>query len=139
MKRLRLASLAVIASIVQPISSRATARDALDAWLLHSAQQAAEIDDAQSRRLRDDLARYRSTVDALRERFRAQMKTLDGKVKSMASDADVQASLDALLSTAKAIAAERQKLVDQTAAYLTPTQRAKIALDLAGHRLRRTP
>ncbi|MDE2237297.1 MAG: hypothetical protein KGK30_05360, partial [Elusimicrobia bacterium] len=140
-RRLPLACLVLLLPIALPVllPARTLGRAALDAWILHGAQRAGRLNPSQQRRLREDVGRYHDAVDALRERFRKRMRRLREQVDEKAPDAELRASLNVLLDLADQIAAQRRKLAQRTASYLTPTQRARIALDLAGRGLRRTP
>lgn len=117
----------------------AGARSALDSMVVARAQASGGLDEAQTQRLRAAFALYRADLEKLRAVFREELKRLDAKVKGGASDAELNASLAELERTYRDMLAERRKLVEDTAGYLTPLQRAKISLDLAGKRLKRTP
>lgn len=114
-------------------------RAAVESLILSRAENAGGLDQAQTTKLRDAWALYHANVERLRQRFRDQLKGLDAKVKANAPAAELDASLAQLEKTYRAILDERAKFAEGTRRYLTPGQRAKIAIALSGKKLKRAP
>lgn len=90
-----------------------------------------ELTDEQAAKFKEAVKAHEEAMKPLGRQMKETMKKLAEQVKSKASDADLQASLDALKSAHKAMAAEQEKFHDALAVFLTPTQRAKMAVGWA--------
>lgn len=139
MRRALAAAGAALLLAALPSAAGAGARGALDSMMINRAREAGGLDEQQAQKLRSAVALYRANVERLRDAFRGHMKTLESQIKAGAPDAEVSKTLALIESTYRSIMAERHKLVEDAAGYLSPSQRAKIALDLAGRGLKRAP
>jgi Spy/CpxP family protein refolding chaperone len=70
----------------------------------------------------------------LREQSKESGRKLEEEVRGLASDKEIQATLDQLDADRKAMAAEHQKLESSLASILKPYQRAKMRLLMAGRK-----
>ena len=139
MRLLAAAVVILLASAAAPAPARAGARSAIESMMVNRARETGQLDETQTQKLRSAVALYKANVERLRETYRGLMRTLDGQLKAKAPDAEIAATLEKVEAAYRAITAERHKLVEDTAAYLTPVQRAKIVLDLSGRNFKRTP
>jgi Spy/CpxP family protein refolding chaperone len=89
------------------------------------------LTDEQSAKLKDAMKANGEAMKPLFRQVRDAMTKLDDKVKDKAPDADIQAALDAVKAAHKAIAAHQEKFHETLASFLTPTQQAKMLLDMA--------
>lgn len=94
-------------------------------------KKALELTDDQAAKLKDAMKAHGEAMKPLWQQTKDAMKKLGEQLKSKAPDADIQASLDDLKSAHKAISAEEEKFRDGLASFLTPTQRAKMAMGMA--------
>ncbi len=94
------------------------------------------LTDDQAVKLRDAMKGHGAAMKPLFSQARKTAQKLAEQVRAQASDSDITASLDALKAAHKAIAEEETRFRDGLASFLTPTQRAKMALD-AMRRMRR--
>lgn len=89
------------------------------------------LTDEQAGKLQASMKAHHEAMRPLWLQAKDTMKKLGEQLKSKAPDAEIQASLDALKSAHKEIAAEDEKFRDGLASFLTPTQRAKMTLGMA--------
>ena len=94
-------------------------------------KKALGLTDDQAAKFKDAMKAHGEAMKPLWQQAKDAMKTLGGQLKSKAPDADIQKSLDGLQAAHKAIAAEEEKFRDGLASFLTPTQRAKMAVGMA--------
>ncbi len=88
------------------------------------------LSDEQAAKFKDAVKAHQDALKSLREQMRDGMKKLAGQVKDKADDKEIAASLDALESGRKDIEEENHKFSAATAAFLTPTQRAKMLIGM---------
>ncbi|MFI5350582.1 MAG: Spy/CpxP family protein refolding chaperone [Elusimicrobiota bacterium] len=91
------------------------------------------LSDDQAAKLKAAFEAEKTAVKTLREQSKEAGRKLEEEVRGMASDKDIQATLDQLDAGRKAMAAEHQKFESSLAAILKPYQRAKMRLLMAGH------
>ncbi|MFI5350583.1 MAG: Spy/CpxP family protein refolding chaperone [Elusimicrobiota bacterium] len=94
------------------------------------------LTDEQAGKLKDAMKTHGDAMKPIGQQMKDGFKKLGEQIKSKASDADIQASLDSLKTARKAMAEEQEKFHDALAAFLTPTQRAKMLIG-AEMRMRR--
>ena len=94
------------------------------------------LTDDQAGKLKDAMKAHGDAMKPLGQQMKDGVKKLAEQIKSKAPDADIQAGLDALKAARKALADEQEKFQEGLAAFLTPTQRAKMAVG-AAMRMRR--
>ena len=75
----------------------------------------------------------KAAVKPLREQAKEARRKLEEQVRALASDKDIQATLDQLDAGRKAMTAEHQKLESALASVLKPYQRAKMRLLKTSH------
>src|SRR5262249_15361144 len=88
------------------------------------------LTDDQVAKLKSAMKARREAAEPLRKQLKADMEKLRGQIKSKNGDSDVQATLDHIDATHKAILAEREKFMTNVRTFLTPTQRAKMLLSM---------
>jgi Spy/CpxP family protein refolding chaperone len=88
------------------------------------------LSDEQAAKFKDALKAHEGALKPLRELMRDGMKKLAGQLKDKADDKEVASALESLEGTHKAIEEENHKFNAATAAFLTPTQRAKMLLGM---------
>ena len=86
------------------------------------------LSDEQAEKFKASFKAMREAAKPLREKMKGTMEKLRDQVKNKASDSEIQATLDELRANEKAMQDAHQKARDDSASYLTPTQRAKMAL-----------
>ena len=89
------------------------------------------LTDDQAAKLKDAMKAHGDAMKPIGQQLKDGIKKLAGQIKSKATDADIQASLDSLKTARKAMADEQEKFHDGLAAFLTPTQQAKMAVGAA--------
>jgi Spy/CpxP family protein refolding chaperone len=89
------------------------------------------LSDDQAAKLKAAWKAEKETMKSLREQSKETARKLESEVRDLASEKDIQATLDQLDANRKSMAAERQKLEATTASILKPSQRAKMRLLLA--------
>ena len=92
-------------------------------------EDALGLTDEQSVKLKDAMKAHRRTLKPLRRQSEDAMAKLQELLESKAGDADIQAGLDQLKSSHKAMIDEMDKFDSSLASFLTPTQQAKKAID----------
>jgi Spy/CpxP family protein refolding chaperone len=97
-----------------------------------------ELTDEQAAKLKDAMKAHADEMKPFADQVKSLVKKLAGQIKDKASDADVQGSLDALKAARRAMAAAQDKFQDSLEGFLTPTQRAKMAVGMA-MRMRQGP
>jgi Spy/CpxP family protein refolding chaperone len=97
------------------------------------------LTDEQAAKFKDAMKAHGEAMKPLWQSAKDAMKKLAEQLKSKAPDADIQTSLDGLKAAHKAIAAEEEKFRDGLASFLTPTQRAKMAVGMAKRMQERGP
>jgi Spy/CpxP family protein refolding chaperone len=86
------------------------------------------LSDEQADKIKAAFTAEKSAVTPLRDQQKAQSRKLEEEVRDLASEKDIQATLDVLDAGRKAMMAERQKLESALASILKPSQRAKMRL-----------
>jgi Spy/CpxP family protein refolding chaperone len=89
------------------------------------------LSDDQAAKFKDAMKAHMDAMKPLGEKLKAGMKSLHEQVKAKAADADIKATLDSLKANRQAMAAEQEKFHESLAAFLTPTQQAKMVLGMA--------
>ncbi len=89
------------------------------------------LTDEQHEKFSDAMKAHGAAMKTQGEQVRDAVKKLAGDIKAKASDDDLLAGLAALKSAHKAMAEENEKFEESLAAILTPTQRAKMSVDMA--------
>jgi Spy/CpxP family protein refolding chaperone len=95
------------------------------------------LSDDQAAKLKAAFESEKTAMKALREQSKEARRKLEEEVRGLASDKDIQATLDQLDEGRKAMSAEHQKFESSLASILKPYQRAKMRLLMAGHMKRR--
>jgi Spy/CpxP family protein refolding chaperone len=88
------------------------------------------LSDSQASKLKDLFKKQMGEMKPLRDQMKIDMDTLQQKVDTKASDADVKKVLDALSTDRKSMEAGRQKMEDSVREILDPTQQAKLVLSM---------
>ena len=88
------------------------------------------LSDDQVAKLKSAMKARREAVEPLRKQLKEDMEKLGGQIKLKNSDSEIQATLDRMESTHKAMQAEREKFISSLKSFLTPTQRAKMLLSM---------
>ena len=86
------------------------------------------LSDDQAAKLKAAFEAEKAATKTLREQAKETSRKLEEEVRGLASDKDIQATLDQLDAGRKAMQAEHQKLEGSLAAVLKPYQRAKMRL-----------
>ncbi|HEX4048229.1 MAG TPA: periplasmic heavy metal sensor [Elusimicrobiota bacterium] len=89
------------------------------------------LTDDQAAKLKAAWEAQKKAVKDLRQQSREETRKLEGEVRDLASNKDIQETLDQLDANRKSMADERQKLEAASASILKPYQRAKLRLLLA--------
>jgi Spy/CpxP family protein refolding chaperone len=89
------------------------------------------LSDDQAAKLKAAWEAEKTASKALREQAKEANRKLEEEVRGLASDKEIQATLDQLDAGRKAMAAEHQKLESSVASILKPYQRAKLRLLMA--------
>ncbi|MFI5345647.1 MAG: Spy/CpxP family protein refolding chaperone [Elusimicrobiota bacterium] len=95
------------------------------------------LSDEQADKVKTAFESEKAAVKPLREARKAAARKLEQQVRDLASEKDIQATLDGMDANRKAMAAERQKLQGSLAGVLKPSQRAKMRLFMASRRTHR--
>jgi Spy/CpxP family protein refolding chaperone len=88
------------------------------------------LSDGQASKLKELFKKQMADMKPLRDQMKIDMDTLQQKVDTKASDADVKKVLDALSTDRKNMEAGRQKMEDSVREILDPTQQAKLVLSM---------
>ena len=88
------------------------------------------LTDDQASKIKELFKTQREENEPLREQTKIDMDTLRLKVDSKASDSEIKKVLEALSADQKKIQAGRGKMKEQLSAILTPSQRAKMLLEM---------
>lgn len=86
------------------------------------------LTDDQAAKLKAAWKAEKDASEELREKSKQASHKLEEEVRDLASEKEIQATLDQLDANRKAMMAERQKLEASFAAILRPSQRAKMRL-----------
>jgi Spy/CpxP family protein refolding chaperone len=89
------------------------------------------LSDDQADKLKAAWDAQKAAMKPLREAAKEGRRKLEEQVRGLASDKEIQATLDALDANRKAMLAERQKVEATLASVLKPSQRAKLRLMMA--------
>jgi Spy/CpxP family protein refolding chaperone len=89
------------------------------------------LTDEQSAKFEDAMKAHREAMKQQGQAVKDSVKKLAEGIKAKASDDDLRASLAALKSARKAMFDENEKFEESLAAFLTPTQQAKMAVGAA--------
>lgn len=89
------------------------------------------LSDEQVAKFQDAMKAHRAAMKAQGQKVRAAIKKLAEDVKAKAKDEDITADLAALKDARRGMLDENGKFEDGLASFLTPTQRAKMALGMA--------
>jgi Spy/CpxP family protein refolding chaperone len=89
------------------------------------------LTDDQAGKIKAAFEAQKAAIKPLREQQKAAARKLEEQIRDLASEKDIQATLDGMDATRKAMSAERQKLQAALAAVLKPSQRAKMRLMMA--------
>ena len=95
-----------------------------------------KLTDEQDTEFKDALKAHGDAIKPYVRQMKDLVKELADQIKSKAPDADIQKSLDALKAARRAMVDEQEKFQDSLDKFLTPTQRAKLAVG-AAMRMRR--
>jgi Spy/CpxP family protein refolding chaperone len=95
------------------------------------------LSDDQSAKLKTAWTAEKATMKTLRERSKETARKLESEVRDLASEREIQATLDQLDANRKSMEDERQKLESSVASILKPSQRAKMRLLLLARRMHR--
>ena len=137
MKRVICAAIAAIVLTAGPLAGRARAEDGKNdvkeggrqgEFVEKKIKKNLGLSDDQVAKLQAAWEAEALAVKPLREKEREATDKLEEQVRDLASDKDIQATLDQLDAGHKAMAAEHQKLEGTLAATLKPYQRAKMRL-----------
>jgi Spy/CpxP family protein refolding chaperone len=88
------------------------------------------LSDSQAAKLKDLFKKQMEETKPLRDQMKIDMDTLQQKIDTKASDADVKKVLDALSADRKSMEASRQNMEDAVREILSPTQQAKFVLSM---------
>ena len=91
------------------------------------------LSDSQADKLKDLFNKQREETKILSDQMKVNMDTLKLKVDSKASDGEIKALLDSLSAGKKKLQAKRDGFIDQVKTILTPTQQAKLLLEMKEH------
>ncbi|MFI5362468.1 MAG: Spy/CpxP family protein refolding chaperone [Elusimicrobiota bacterium] len=91
------------------------------------------LSDDQAAKLKAAFEGQKKAEQGLREQSKQAERKLEEEVRGLASDKDIQATLDQLDANRKAMAEEHQKFESSVASILKPYQRAKMRLMMAEH------
>lgn len=135
MKRFICAALAA-GLLAGPLAARARAEEAgkknEDAERMENKmKERLGLSDDQAAKLKAAWEAEKAAVKPLREQAKEGERKLEEQVRGLASDKDIQATLDQLDAGRKAMMAERQKVESTLASVLKPSQRAKMRLFMA--------
>ena len=89
------------------------------------------LTDDQAAKLKAAWKAQKDSAKTLREESKATSRKLEEEVRDLASEKEIQATLDQLDANRKAMATERQKLEASVSSILRPSQRAKMRLMMA--------
>ena len=98
-----------------------------------------DLTDDQASKMKELFKKQREENEPLREQTKIDMDTLRLKVDSKASDSEIKKVLEALSADQKKMEEDRGKMKEELSAILTPTQKAKMLLDMewgGGERMR---
>ncbi|HVZ81552.1 MAG TPA: Spy/CpxP family protein refolding chaperone [bacterium] len=95
---------------------------------LEMMQKKLDLTDDQVSKLKELYQGQKDANKSLRERLKADMKSLRDKVDAKASDSDLKSVLDSLSQDRQDLQAARQRMADKMRGILTPTQQAKMVL-----------
>lgn len=89
------------------------------------------LTDEQEAKFKDAMKAHMDAEKPLKRKMRDQMTKLGDQLQDKADDSAIKATLDALKDTRQAMTAEQEKFHDSLAAFLTPTQQAKLVVGMA--------
>jgi Spy/CpxP family protein refolding chaperone len=89
------------------------------------------LSDDQVAKLKTAWKAEKETMKTLREQSKETARKLEDEVRDLASEKEIQATLDQLDANRKSMTAEHQKLEASVASILRPSQRAKMRLLMA--------
>jgi Spy/CpxP family protein refolding chaperone len=140
MKRIICAVVAAGLLAAGPLSGRARAEeDEKDGGhkgrAEHMLKDRLGLTDDQAAKVKAAHEALQAAMKPLREKAKESRRKLEEQVRGLASDKDIQATLDALDANRKAMQAEREKAESSMASALKPYQRAKMRLMMA-HRMK---
>ena len=91
------------------------------------------ISEEQEAKLKTAKRARRDGTEAAMSDVKAAVRKLHDQLEDKASEKDLSATLDKLVAARKAMRAEEDKFEATLSAALTPTQRAKMVVAMAGH------
>jgi Spy/CpxP family protein refolding chaperone len=134
MKRIICAVIAAGLLLAGPLAARARAEEGEGHERMEKMlKERLGITDDQAAKLKAAREAEKAAVKPLREQAKEARRKLEEQVRGLASDKEIQATLDQLDAGRKAMMAEHQKLESAVAAALKPYQRAKLRLLMAEH------
>jgi Spy/CpxP family protein refolding chaperone len=89
------------------------------------------LTDDQSAKFKDAMKAHRDEMKPIHEKMKDGIKKLHEQVKAKASDEDIKATLASLKTSRQDMTAAQEKFHESLAAFLTPTQQAKLVLGMA--------
>ncbi len=138
MKRRHAVVLAALIAAASPsVRSWAKDKDAKKAGsrsdrFLEMMQDKLDLTDAQVEKLKPLLDEQKAKREKNGPQMKETVAKLRKQLRNKASDADLQATLDQLSAARKAMQADREQMMEKMSAILTPAQRAKAAVAMAG-------
>ena len=127
---------AVLAAAVSPVFANPEGGKGGERGEKKEWKQKLGLSDDQQKKFEDAHKAHEAAEKPLEEKIHAQFEMLGKQLKDeKTSDADIQASLDAIKAAHQSLESAQQKFHDDVAAFLTPRQRAKRLMGMMHHRM----
>lgn len=100
------------------------AADSIEQW-----KTRLNLTDEQANKLQEASKAHQEALRPLADQAKEALETLNQQVRTQAKEDDIKATLDQVVHLQKSIQEEKDKFMQTTESFLTPSQRAKMILE----------